>query len=336
MPLVLTPRQLTERAELYQQLASLTAAGVGLISATEMLRDSPPRRALRRPLASVVTHLQEGATFSEAARLLGKAWMPSFDRALIEAGENSGRLDLCFRFLYEYYQERARLARQVLSELAYPAFVLHFAILVFPVNVLTRLVWQGDITGFLMNKGLILGTLYGAVLLLLALGQAGHNEHWRGLLERLLAAVPILGSARSNLALARLSVALESLLNAGVSIIEAWELAAAASGSPILRQTVLAWRPHVLAGQTPADAVRESRAFPDLFTNLYSTGEISGQLDETLRRLYRHYQEEAVRKLHAFAQWAPRLIYMGVVLIIAYQVVSFWSGYFNQISQLMQ
>ena len=142
MPLVLTPRHLTQRAELYQQLASLIAAGVGLISAVEMLRDSPPSRALRQPLAHLVQQLNDGAAFSEALATLGRGWLPAFDVALIEAGQNSGRLDVCFRFLSEYYNERARLARQVLSELMYPVFILHFAILIFPTTMLTRLVWQ--------------------------------------------------------------------------------------------------------------------------------------------------------------------------------------------------
>jgi type II secretory pathway component PulF len=336
MPLVLTPRHLTQRAELYQQLASLTVAGVGLISAAEMLRDSPPSRALRRPLAHLVQQLNDGAGFSEALATLGRGWLPAFDVALIEAGQNSGRLDVCFRFLSEYYSERARLARQVISELTYPVFILHFAILIFPTTLLTRLVWQGDVIGFVLQKAAILGPLYLGAFLLLYLGQAGHSERWRAWLEFGLRCVPVLGAARTNLALARLSVALESLLNAGVSIIEAWELAAAASGSPALRRTVFAWRSSVQGGQTPAEAVRASRVFPDLFTNLYSTGEISGQLDDTLRRLYRHYQEEALRKLHIFAQWAPRLIYLLVMLLIAYQVVSFWAGYYSQISNLAQ
>ena len=137
--------------------------------------------------------------------------------------------------------------------------------------------------------------------------------------------------ARSNLALARLSIALESLLNAGVSIIEAWELAAAASGSPALSRAVLSWRAEVRVGQTPAEAVRASRAFPELFSNLYSTGEISGQLDDTLRRLYQHYQEEAVRQMRFVAEWMPRLVYLLVVVFIAFQIISFWSAYFTQI-----
>jgi type II secretory pathway component PulF len=103
-----------------------------------------------------------------------------------------------------------------------------------------------------------------------------------------------------------------------------------------LRRAVFEWRPHVRAGLTPAEAVRASNAFPDLFTNLYSTGEMSGQLDETLRRLYRHYQDEAFRKFQALAQWTPRLIYFAIVLLIAYQVVAFWAGYFSQINELIE
>src|SRR5512132_865340 len=122
---MVTPRQLTQRAELYHQLSSLTAAGVGLIAALAMVRDSPPARSLRLPLTHLIRELEQGATLTDGFSLLGRRWAASFDVALINAGENSGRLDVCFRFLAEYYQERARLARQVISDLLYPAFILH-------------------------------------------------------------------------------------------------------------------------------------------------------------------------------------------------------------------
>ena len=117
----------------------------------------------------------------------------------------------------------------------------------------------------------------------------------------------------------------------GVTIIEAWELAATASGSPALRRTVLAWRPMVNAGQTPAEVVNASCRFPELFANEYATGEVSGKLDDTLRRMHNYYQEEGSRKLHAIAQWTPRAIYLLVALMIGYNVIRFWTGYFKQI-----
>jgi hypothetical protein len=50
-----------------------------------------------------------------------------------------------------------------------------------------------------------------------------------------------------------------------------------------------------------------------------------------LRRLHNYYQEEGSRKLHAVAQWSPRVVYFAVALMIAYRVVHFWVGYFKQI-----
>ncbi len=71
-----------------------------------------------------------------------------------------------------------------------------------------------------------------------------------------------------------------------------------------------------------------------MFANLYASGEVSGKLDETLRRLYAHYQEEGARKLHAFAQWTPRLVYLLVAGVIAYKVITFYLGYFQQINDV--
>jgi type II secretory pathway component PulF len=90
------------------------------------------------------------------------------------------------------------------------------------------------------------------------------------------------------------------------------------------------WTPEVEAGRTPAEVLVESPQFPQTFASLYTTGEISGKLDETLRRLYKYYSEEGMHKLQAVAQWVPRIIYMIIVLVIAYEIIQFYTGYFNQ------
>jgi type II secretory pathway component PulF len=116
-----------------------------------------------------------------------------------------------------------------------------------------------------------------------------------------------------------------------VTIIEAWELAAGASGSPGLRRTVVGWRPLVRGGQTPSEVVTASGRFPTLFSSQYNSGEISGRLEETLQRLHRYYREEGSRKLHALAQWTPKFVFLLIALMIAYHVIQFYSGYFKQV-----
>jgi type II secretory pathway component PulF len=320
---------------LYQQLASLLNAGVSMLQALEILRKNPPSRAYRQPLTHVQVLLGQGLSVTEAFQLQ-RGWLPPFDLALLQAGEESGRLPECFRLLAGYYEERAQLTRQVISALLYPLFLAHFALLVFPLSHLTALVQSFNVFDFLGAKLILALPFYLVAFLFIVATQSHRPEPWRALVERLLNLIPAIGKARRHLALARLAAALEALINAGVSIIEGWSLAARASGSPALRQAIRRWQRPLAAGRTPAELLQETPEFPELFTNLYATGELSGQLDQTLGRLHHHYQEEGSRRLQLVAQWVPRLIYLVILLSIAYFIVRFWIGYFGNISDAMQ
>ena len=327
MPLTITPGQLSQRAQFYYQIGQLTGAGIGIPGALEQLHRSPPAPSYRKPIRQLLEHLSNGYTLSESLQALG-SWLPAFDVALLHAGEHSGRLEECFRLLAEYYTDRARIARQVIGDLLYPAFLFHFAVFILPFAEFFK---TGNIVVYLLQTFGILLPVYVVIFAIIFAAQGRHGEVWRGWMESLIRPVPVLGSARRDLAISRLSAALDALLSAGVTIIEAWELAATASGSPSLKRTVLAWRPLVDAGQTPAEVVGASRQFPELFASQYKTGEISGRLDDTLRRLHRYYQDEGTRKLHLFAQWTPRALYLGIMVMIGYRVIAFWSNYFNQV-----
>ena len=49
MSLTFTPRQLSQRADLYHQLGQLISAGIGLPQALEIQRRSPPAISFRKP-----------------------------------------------------------------------------------------------------------------------------------------------------------------------------------------------------------------------------------------------------------------------------------------------
>ncbi len=310
----------------------MLGAGMGVLQALDQLSKNPPSRSFRPRLVAVKEDLDQGSTFTEALRRRGD-WLPSFDLALLEAGERSGRVDACCHLLAEYYRERAQMMRKVASDLAYPFFLVHAAVFLFPFPALFV---SGDILGYLTQALGILLPLYGAVALLVYACQGRHGEWWRSTLEQIFGMIPVLGPARRSLAIARLSAALEALVNAGVSILNAWELAGTASGSPALRREILRWRPRLESGETPAEILRTSSSFPEIFSNLYATAEVTGTVDTTLKRLFHYYQDEATVKMRALAEWTPRLIYIGIMLIIAARILSFYTGYFNQIEKLTE
>ena len=329
--IVVTPGQLARRAELYHQFAQLTVAGLGLQQSIEQLRRHPPHSSYREPLERTHKEIARGFTFTESLRRSGN-WLPDFDLSLIEAGELSGRLDACFRKLGDYYQERAAMARQLIGDMAYPVFLIHFAVFIIP---FAQLFISGDFLSYAFKTFGILIPLYIIVAVVIYAAQSKHGESWRAVFETILNPIPILGSARRDLALARLAMSLEALISAGVAVVQAWELAGPVSGSPRLRRAVNAWKRNVESGQTVAEAMSASGQFPDMFANQYASAEISGKLDEVLGRMHHYYQDSGQRKMRALAQWTPRIIYLIVALLIAIHIVRFYAGYFNQIGNVL-
>lgn len=331
MSLLITPGQLASRSELFHQLGQVTASGIGLIGALEILERNPPRPSMRTPIGHLLRQLESGSTFGDSLEHSG-GWLSSFDIALLQAGEKSGRLPDCFRLLSEYYAQRAQLARQVIAFSVYPLIVFHLAVFLFPIGRFTDLVLKGAIVPFVFQKLCVLAPVYAIAAFLAYALQSTHGEGWRASVERVLASLPVLGTARRHLAIARLSIALDALLNAGVNMIEAWEIAAAASGSPALRRVVNISKPQLIDGTTPSEMVSSHREFPSTFASLYHTGEISGTLDDALRRSHALHHEEGSRKMKQFVFGLAGALVACVMLMAAWNIIKFYLGYFQQIN----
>ena len=328
MALEFTPQQLARRSQLYHQLSQLTAAGITLLKALEMQSRSPVSASFRQPLSRWHDAIAAGESFPESLERLG-TWMPVFDKAMLNAGAQSGRLPANLEMLAEQYAERSRTMKQLMSDSAYPFFLFHFAILIGP---FPELFLNGKMLPYLAKTFGILLPVYAVIFIIIYAARGEHGAKWRAIIESIFQGVPLIGSAQRNLALARLCAAMEGLLSAGINIIEAWDLAAEASGSPALRSAVARMKPLVVAGRPPSEVLPSFHIFPETFTHLYATGEVSGTLEDSLRRLHILFRDEGTAKLRAFSMCLPKIVYFLIVLLIAWRVVSFWMGYFQKIS----
>ncbi|MBG89984.1 MAG: hypothetical protein CMO80_24225 [Verrucomicrobiales bacterium] len=336
MALIVTPGRLANRAEFYFQLNSMIRAGLPLVSALENLQTKPPGAGFRGPIDEILYHINNGSTFAEGLAHTGN-WLPPFDRALIEAGEKSGRIDQVFKGLADYYQRTALLIRQIIGKLLYPIGLLHFALLIFPIGTFQALILEsGGFEEYLTQKALMFIPAYVAVLGTIVLMQSTRFYFWRSAIEKILNFIPVIGGARRALALARLSAALEALISAGVNIPEAWQMSGSASGSPTLKRITAKWRAGLESGNhTPSELLQREHYFPNTFSSIYKTGEMSGQLDDALIRLRDYYQEESQRKLDRFTKALVTTVILGVMGTVAYFIINFFQGYFKQINDVI-
>lgn len=319
----------------------MSAAGILLIQSLEQIRDSSFRHPYRKQLNGVVDNLKKGYRLNEALAM-EKSWLPDLDIAMITAGETSGRLDGIFNQLADYYDEQARLMRTMMLSLAYPVVILHMAVFIFPPSQIGHMFWEGFmkgnmgiVWGYFLGKLLILAPFYALFLVMTFGGKGKRSMDFRSLIDKILYFVPLLGKGRRHLALARLSSALGALIDAGVTVIEAWDLAAAASGSPAIMRATRESKPKLQGGSMPSETLQRYKVFPSMFTGAYKTGELSGKLVDAMQRMYRYYQDLGTRKLQAFAEWMPRAIFMGIAVATGFYIVSFWIGYFDNIGNLI-
>ncbi|MCC6231773.1 MAG: type II secretion system F family protein [Verrucomicrobiales bacterium] len=330
MAFIFFPTQLAARSDFYHQIASSVSSGLPLIRTLELLERNPPAVGLRQPISAILERLRSGSTLDEAVHSLG-GWAPEFDVALLSAGEQSGRLDAVCRILSKAYQDRARLMRQILMGLAYPALLFHVAFLIMPVGHLIDLVQTGNVLLFLSRKAAFFTPFYVVAILVIFASQDSQGRTWRSLLESVTRLVPILGKARRAIALSRFSLALDALFNAGVPATRAWPTAAAASGSPALEREIDTWIPRLDRGESAGDILLTSAAFPPHFSSIYATSEVSGRVDDALPRLSEHYQDEGLRLMRIAAGLLTGLLYGAVMLAAVWQIVSFWLGFYGGI-----
>jgi len=335
---------------LFDQLGASIAAGIPLMTALEMAGRNPSSGISPKVIQELTHHLREGHTFTDAMQLLSgqkrvpgipysrarkQFWLAEFDMAMLSTGEETGRLDASFKLLARYYTSRAKIIRDTISSLFITVITLHVFLMVFPLGYLIGFA-QGIMNNqnaqclpFIIEKIVVFGGIYGLVWFLIFACQGNRGEGWRAMVESFFNLIPMLRTAVKYLAVARLSMALDALMNAGVPVIRAWEMAAAASGSAVLKHQVLKWLPQLETGTTPAEMVAQISYFPEMFTHLYNTGEMSGKLDETLQRLHSYFEEEGFHKLQAFSRVLNFVIYLCVAITIAIFVISFWTQYYG-------
>jgi len=350
---MVTPSQLNRRAALFEQLATMISAGVALPKAIDMVARNRNTGIPQRILQGVGHYLNEGHTLSDSLQLVSGQLRPAgasgvpiataytlsdFDVALLTAGEDSGKLDSSCRLLARYYASRAQLIRDTLLGMLITIVTVHVALLVVPIwGPLPQFVIgirdgnYSQCVPYILWEILFFSLFYGFAWFMIFSAQGNRGEGWRSGVQAVTSVVPILGNALKYLALARLAMALNALLNAGVPVIRAWELASKASGSIELKRQIHRWSPELANETTPAEMIAQIRYFPEMFVNLYNSGEISGRIDESLAHLQTYFEDEGFRRLQYFCRIMMFVIYFTVAIGVGIFVIWFWTQYYGKL-----
>jgi len=334
-------------AQLCQRLAIATEAG---LEDRKIWQDEAERgsAAQRRHVAIIRDALAVGTSVTEALPSTGKFFPPLF-RSMIEVGETGGRLGRTYKRLAEHYDKTLAARRAFLGRLAWPMlqlggalFVIGLLIWVMGLSAINRSTTnpQVDILGLglIGTPGLIkyLNFLvFLAILLLLLLEATRRGALWTRTFQRMALAVPVLGGALKTLALARLTWALQLVLDTPMDLRRALPLALDASGNDYFARHGPQVAHSIEQGLDIHSALAATGAFPiDLLDHL-AVGEESGQLVETMERQSAEYQQKAGLAISILAQLAGYVVWLVVAVFIIVLIFRIFSFYTQQITNLL-
>jgi general secretion pathway protein F len=269
---------------------------------------------------------------------------PDIYRALIAAGEESGKLGSVLGSLADYVEERAKLQQKITLAFVYPVIVTLVALAVV-IGLLTYVVPQ--VVQVFANTRQALPWLtralialsdfvraYGWILLLLAVIAAFavrrllQLEAVRLRWHKRLLQMPVVGVLSRSLNTARFASTLAILAGGGVPMLRALQAAGETVSNLAMRARVLEATQRVREGFSLARALRTSsdedsqpgraRLFPPVLIHLIASGEATGKLPEMLGRAADIHAREAERRAMFFTSLLePILILaMGVVVML--------------------
>ncbi len=319
--------------EVVTQLSIMFDTGLNLSAALEVLEKQSGTPHLARFVGNIRHNVEEGKPLSVAMSYHSWAFSP-VALALVRAGEMTGDLGNMLGKVAEFMERDISTRKKVKGAMAYPAFmaVLAVGVVIFLlVNVFPKfaVLFEKDpsklpgptkffmaLSDFMIEHGAwlapaALGTF--ATLFLTLRSQKG-----REICDPVVLKVPAFGGLIRAVALSRAFHVLGVMLNAGLNVLEALQIASAVSGNNEYRKLWSRSREDVQNGGDLSASLVDNPLVPPAETAMLSLGERSGTLPEVLGKISHHHEKKVESAIKAFvATIEPTMtILMGAVVAL--------------------
>jgi general secretion pathway protein F len=289
-------------------LATLSNAGLPLVSALLSLADQVDNASLKRIVVDIKERVEQGSSLAKAMGAYPKVF-PRLYVNMVASGEASGALDGALENLADYYEAQLELRRKVTSALLYP--LLMFLLCVVVVTVLLVYVVPTIVDIFIKQKielplptrivlflsNTIISYWWAFVFAAIGLGlyikQSYATPKGRAWFDDLFLKLPLYGSIYRKVSTARVASTLATLLNGGVEVLAAMEIVRNIVGNTHMNKALEEARDGVKEGRSLAKELSKSGYFPNLLSQMVAIGEKSGKLEIMLSKAAKTFSSEA-------------------------------------------
>ena len=335
----------------FRQLSVMLKSGVPLSQALELLAENMTNKKFGANIFDVSKRLGGGEELSSSLGNFPRIFSPIMI-GLIEAGEAGGILSEVLERLASLVESQSKIKGQITGALIYPVAILvlsvtiSLALLIFIVPTFDEMFRSmgaelPGLTSFMLVLSRIVTSL-GFVIsapITLFIGFYFFNitystQSGRKFIDGLILKTPLFGDLILKSELASMSDTLSTLINSGISIVEAIERCINASSNEIIKIALRRSISLVTQGQELSTSLETAKVIPRLLISMIKIGEETGALSfmlENLANFYKREVEEAVTVLTKAMEPAVIFVVAGIVGTI---VISLYLPMFSLINEM--
>jgi len=318
------PREL---ALLTKNLNILLRSGITTLEAVETVAGQTDNKRIKKAMMLVAENIREGFSLRTAFGSSPNVF-PDIFVEVISAAEEAGMLEKGLELLTTHFEKEAFLKEKLKQAVSYPAIVLIFAVIValglfiFVVPKFAQMLTEAEIPlpfatkimfYFSQHVWIVLGmfNLFAAGLIkgLQKLWNYRPSRLW---FERILIKIPFVGQFITKTAASRVIRTLALLIDVGIPVINALEIAERNSPLLSLKDELKVVKTVVRSGGSLSGALNKCRWLPPPTGRMSAIGERSGNLPEMLERAARLYDSE----IDSLIQRLPPIVEGGMVILV--------------------
>lgn len=331
-----------------RQLPTLVDSGVPLLKALESLGEHQPDEGLEEALHQVLVKIESGHRYSQALSHYPGVF-PEAYVAMVAAGEQSGKLVAVLDSLADWMERDQEIRRRVTRAVSYPLVTLGLSF------VLLVLLFWTIVPGLLETVSGLGGELPWPTLVVARISQCLQQPlFWILAIGSVLPMVsyartavgreemfvwfrqlPLLGHLLTTSCASRYAFTLSLMLDSGMHLVKACQLAGVASGSPILAADAA----RVVGGLrdgVPLSQIWRERPedYPPALVFLMMAGEESARMNTALNRAAAILEREANFRIDHMTAVLEPLMLAWVAVAVGFTVVSLMLPITNLLSVL--
>jgi type II secretory pathway component PulF len=316
-----------------KQFNTLIRAGVPMLSLLKVLEEQTEHPRLRTILNTIHRDIKEGSSLHEAFRKHPQAFSPLYCN-MLRAGEASGALNEVLDRLTYIIEHEHKVKSDIKSAMMYPIIVVCFLFVAFIVlltGVIPRFVSIFKSAGLKLPLPtqicMLLYTLmvhYWYIVIIIA-GAGGvalylylRTAHGRYVFYTAVMKLPIVGPLFVKSAISRFASIFSILQASGVDILQIMDILSETIGNAAIARELDGIRNRLTEGHGIAGPLSSAKYFTPMLINMVAIGEESGNLEELMQDVARHYDTEVEYAMKKLSEAIGPILTVGLAAVVGF------------------